>query len=135
MKTRKWQLTRNVQLLWEPADFWVGLFWDRVKRKLYFLPVPCFGLVIQFEQPRVVEYMDSVPTEVVAKFPHCDPRVLHKPGACVFCDRYPNAQTDRIECGINFTGEQIPGLRPCPADAARGLGKAHEWYGNRPTSE
>jgi len=29
-------------------DFWVGLFWDRSKRRLYVLPCPCLGIVIQF---------------------------------------------------------------------------------------
>lgn len=48
MKPRKWQLTSRVQLLFEPADLWVGAFWDRVRRRLFLLPVPMFGLVIQF---------------------------------------------------------------------------------------
>lgn len=30
-------------------DFWVGLFWDRQKRRLYILPVPCLGVVLEFE--------------------------------------------------------------------------------------
>jgi hypothetical protein len=29
-------------------DFWVGLFWDAKKRRLYFFPVPCIGLVFDF---------------------------------------------------------------------------------------
>lgn len=29
-------------------DLWVGAFWDRQKRRLYILPVPCIGVVIQF---------------------------------------------------------------------------------------
>lgn len=33
-------------------DFWVGLFWDRQKRRLYILPMPCVGIVLQFgEKP------------------------------------------------------------------------------------
>ena len=28
-------------------DFWVGIFWDSRKRKLYILPVPCVGVVIE----------------------------------------------------------------------------------------
>lgn len=28
-------------------DFWVGIFWDQPKRRLYILPIPCIGIVIQ----------------------------------------------------------------------------------------
>lgn len=29
-------------------DLWVGFYWDRANRRLYFLPVPCVGLVLDF---------------------------------------------------------------------------------------
>lgn len=29
-------------------DLWVGFFWDSAKRRLYVLPLPCVGVVIQF---------------------------------------------------------------------------------------
>lgn len=28
-------------------DLWVGAFWDKAKRKLYVLPLPCLGLVFE----------------------------------------------------------------------------------------
>lgn len=134
MRPRKWNLTKNVQLLWEPADLWVGFFWDRVKRKLYFLPVPCLGLVVQFRAPSIIQYMDSVPTaESVARFPHCDERVLHSPGECVYCDMHPDAQQSRISRKVNFTGHTDADKTLCPADIARGIAGAHVWHGNRPT--
>ncbi len=29
-------------------DLWIGAFWDGKNRRLYILPIPCFGIVIQF---------------------------------------------------------------------------------------
>ena len=32
-------------------DLWVGLYVDRANRRLYFLPIPMFGVVIEFPPP------------------------------------------------------------------------------------
>jgi hypothetical protein len=67
------------------------------------------------------------------RFPHCDDRVLHAPKECTICDEYaPQMQADRKAAGVNFTGQSLPGLKPCPSDAARGVGGAHVWGGNTP---
>lgn len=71
--------------------------------------------------------------------PHCDHRVLHAPGVCVFCDKYPERQAGRLAAGICFTGED-PATRgigwiDCPADIARGRGGAHVWPGNTPKAQ
>jgi hypothetical protein len=31
-------------------DLWVGAFWDAGKRRLYILPLPCVGVVIEFRR-------------------------------------------------------------------------------------
>lgn len=38
----------KVKPLFAWYDFWVGVFWDRHKRRLYVLPLPCIGLVFDF---------------------------------------------------------------------------------------
>ena len=85
-----------------------------------------------------------------APFPHCDPRVLHAPGECKYCDEYPEAQQKRVDEGIAFTGQSVNVVdqladvlddgkpkptKPCPADEARGLGRAHRWGGNAPSKK
>ena len=30
-------------------DFWVGWYWDRENRRLYILPFPMIGMMIQFK--------------------------------------------------------------------------------------
>ncbi len=29
-------------------DFWIGVYWDRKSRRLYILPIPCIGIVLEF---------------------------------------------------------------------------------------
>lgn len=77
-----------------------------------------------------------------AKYPHCDSKVLHAPGKCVFCDEYPDAQADRVINNIAFTGEDVwpedGRVQPkaqCPAEAARPLGDINKWGGNRPRTQ
>ncbi len=65
-------------------------------------------------------------------FPHCDPRVLHAPGECEFCDMRPEWQELRQSWGINFTGKNDPEKVQCPAEKARGIDSINRWGGNRP---
>lgn len=37
----------RVKLVFAWYDFWVGIFYDRAKRRIYIFPVPCIGLVVQ----------------------------------------------------------------------------------------
>jgi hypothetical protein len=42
-------LTRvNLIVAW--YDFWIGIFWDRAKRRLYILPIPMIGIMIEFSK-------------------------------------------------------------------------------------
>lgn len=68
------------------------------------------------------------------QFPHCDPRVLHSPGECEFCDQHPDWQALRMAWGIAFTGwipDESKHELPCPANFARG-DACQIWSGNKP---
>lgn len=64
-------------------------------------------------------------------FPHCDSRILHSPGACVYCDKYPNRQQDRIDSNTNFSNESDPNKLPCPSTYLRSAEVRDRWSGNR----
>jgi len=38
----------QIVLAW--YDLWVGAYWDRKGRRLYLLPFPCVGVVIEFNK-------------------------------------------------------------------------------------
>lgn len=38
----------KVRPLFAWYDLWVGVFWDSGKRRLYVLPLPCLGIVVDF---------------------------------------------------------------------------------------
>lgn len=68
------------------------------------------------------------------QFPHCDPRVLHAPGECQYCDMHPDWQKLREVWSICFTGyepEEDKKELPCPAWFARG-DNCQKWGGNVP---
>lgn len=67
-----------------------------------------------------------------APFPHCDSQVLHAPGKCEYCDEYPLMQQDRRRSSVNFTGENDPDKKQCPAEARRALAIINKWGGNVP---
>lgn len=69
----------------------------------------------------------------MARFPHCDSRVLHAPGECKFCDE-SGLQQERIDQGINFTGHFDEDKATCPAWEARGA-NSQVFYGNVPKKQ
>jgi hypothetical protein len=68
-------------------------------------------------------------------FPHCDSNILHAPGVCIYCDKFPDAQLARIKNGVNFTGEYHEALRPDPATQQRSQETMEKWPGNVPMTE
>jgi hypothetical protein len=76
--------------------------------------------------------------------PHCDSKVLHKPGECQYCDMHPEWQELREMWGIAFTGhsdEKISytdfdgnkvekSLIPCPSEWDRPVEIINKWGGN-----
>jgi hypothetical protein len=70
---------------------------------------------------------------VISQFPHCDQKVLHGPGECVYCDKHPEWQALRSAWGINFTGHTYDRAgQACPAEYARTIATINAWPGNRP---
>lgn len=70
----------------------------------------------------------------LVRAPHCDMRVLHSPGSCEYCDKYPERQAIREANLIMFTDDD-PRLKQgwtlCPALAERGVDSVNAWGGNR----
>lgn len=71
-------------------------------------------------------------SELLFSRAHCDSKVCHEPGLCEYCDRYPEVQQSRIDCGVNFTGNADPDLLPDPATQSRPLDRMYAWRGNMP---
>jgi hypothetical protein len=42
-------------------DLWIGAFWDAGKRRLYILPLPCIGIVIEFGPAAIYPPENPVP--------------------------------------------------------------------------
>ena len=40
----------KVQPIFAWYDAWIGIFWDRNSRRLYILPIPCIGIMIEFKR-------------------------------------------------------------------------------------
>lgn len=79
------------------------------------------------------EALAAVP--ILARYPHCDSLVLHPHGSCEYCDidEFAPLHEWRRAHGINYTGENDPSKKPCPAEARRPAETINRWPGNRAT--
>lgn len=70
-------------------------------------------------------------TSVLGQFPHCDSRILHKPGECEYCDKHPDWQQLRFLWNVNFTGHYDLDKMLCPAEQYREKNIIDKWRGNK----
>lgn len=40
----------RISLIFAWYDLWVGFFWDKKKKWLYILPLPCLGIILKFDK-------------------------------------------------------------------------------------
>lgn len=50
---RKARCEVRIKPLFAWYDLWIGAYWDRAGRKLYVLPLPCVGVVIELGRERL----------------------------------------------------------------------------------
>lgn len=44
----------KISFVFNLHDWWVGFFWSKKYRTLYFLPIPCVGVKVRFPERRDV---------------------------------------------------------------------------------
>jgi hypothetical protein len=53
--------TVRVKFIFAWYDFWIGFYWDRDKKRLYFFPIPMFGIYIDFGGKKEGPYWKDLP--------------------------------------------------------------------------
>lgn len=96
----------------------------------------CMGRRTELEKPAEPEPPPPPPPDpylaLVQQYPHCDAFVLHRSG-CEYCAMPESAPLHeyRLVHGINYTGENDPTKKQCPAEARRPKETIDLWGGNR----
>jgi hypothetical protein len=68
----------RVQFFFAWYDAWIGIYWDRKKKALYILPLPCIGIVIQFRKRETLTNGFSLTVKFPCKaHPHGDCEMIH----------------------------------------------------------
>ena len=70
----------KVKFIFAWYDFWVGLFFDRPKRKVYVFPLPMVGMEVQLPKSRCRNRKSMAPWMYTAQ---CDLKEGHD-GFCVY---------------------------------------------------
>lgn len=79
---------------------------------------------------RLERFKRTAPEQPVSynrAFPHCDPRVVHFPGRCGYCDARPDLQDLVMAWGLGWAGEDH-----APYLSTRSHESVEAWPGNRP---
>ena len=103
----------SLHFLW--FDFWIGLFWDRKERILYFCPLPMCVVKIEFRKPCGKIYIGSEEIAEVTNWSFSSGPIknysgsitaIYDPEDCMFDEEY-------LEQLLKEAEEQdISGLRP-----------------------
>ncbi len=88
----------RVSLIFRWFDFWIGFYWDRKRRHLYFFPVPMVGLLVRFSfRLRCSFHKCGRPAEILCVRvdgygpggPFCSQHA--QPGTCQYNDSFNSA--------------------------------------------
>jgi len=80
----------KIKLIFAWYDFWVGVFYDREKRRIYVFPLPMLGLMIQLRPPwkRDPEFdccdFEVGPPNLLAQ---CDTDGHYRCGECIWNEK------------------------------------------------